>query len=96
MSNSLSLLNELKDMAKEAAEREKTEPASQQIERNPTPKPSGSSSKFSLSDALADVHKLVDEHEFCKDEAHYLVRLIFQDIINKCHLKKSTKLEDAS
>lgn len=61
MSNSLSLLNELKDMAKEAAEREKIQPVSQQIDDNPTPKPRGSSSSFSLSDALADVHKLVDE-----------------------------------
>jgi hypothetical protein len=61
VSNSLSLLNELKDIAKEAAEREKIQPVSQQIDDNPAPKPRGSSSSFSLSDALADVHKLVDE-----------------------------------
>ena len=63
MSNSLSLLNELKDLASEAAEQEKSATNSERLERSPTPqaKSRSASSSFSLSDALADVHKLVDE-----------------------------------
>ena len=64
MSNSLSLLNELKDMAKEAAEREKTQATNASIDTQPTPANSSkSTSSISSSslDALADLHKLIDE-----------------------------------
>lgn len=59
--NSLSLLNELKDIAEVAAERERAAPSL--IKAAPTPQPTSSrtSSSFSLSDALADVKGLVDE-----------------------------------
>lgn len=59
--NSLSLLNELKDIAEVAAERERSAPSS--MKATPTPQPSSgrTSSSFSLSDALADVKGLVDE-----------------------------------
>ena len=62
-SHSSSLLSELKDIASEAAEREKSQP-SQSFNASVTPQPrklDTGSSKFTLSDALADVHGLVDE-----------------------------------
>ena len=62
MSNSFSLLNELKDMANEAAEREKTQATTASIDDQPTPASSNkSNSRASSLDALADVHKLIDE-----------------------------------
>ena len=62
MSNSLSLLDELKDMAKEAAEREKTQATNALIDDQPTPASSSKSSSHASSlDALADLHKLIDE-----------------------------------
>lgn len=62
-SHSSSLLSELKDIATEAAEREKSQPT-QGLTSSITPQPRNlntGSSKFTLSDALADVHGLVDE-----------------------------------
>ena len=62
-SHSSSLLNELKDIASEAAEREKSQPRptfSNSVSPIPR-KTSSKSSSFSLSDALADVHGLVEE-----------------------------------